>query len=127
MKKFSLFIFTIFVLTACNSSEEAQTKSEVNSTQEAIEPAIANTVAELNISGMTCEFGCKGAIEKALSKTNGIQEASIDFEKTLAEVKFDNQKISSEKIVEVITSVNNGAYGAELLKETPIENSEATL
>ncbi len=127
MKKFSLFIFTIFVLTACNSSEEAQVESEVNSTQQTVEPAVANTVAELNISGMTCEFGCKGAIEKALNKTNGIQEASIDFENTLAEVKFDNQKITSSKIVEVITSVNNGAYGAELLKETPLETSEATL
>ena len=123
MKKFFLFIFTIFSLTACNSNDEAKSVSEEKTNQEVVEPAVANTVAELNISGMTCEFGCKGAIEKALNKTKGIQEATIDFEKTIAEVKFDDQIISSEKIVEVITSINEGAYGAELVSVSPLETT----
>lgn len=123
MKKFFLFIFTIFALTACNSNDEAKSVSEEKANQEVIEPAVANTVAELNISGMTCEVGCKGAIEKALNKTKGIQEATIDFEKTIAEVKFDDQIISSEKIVEVITSINEGAYGAELVSVSPLETT----
>ncbi len=61
-----------------------------------------------NIAGMTCAMGCAKTIETKLSSLEGVQKATVDFEKKTATVEYDAAKQSPEKIVEVVEAVADG-------------------
>ncbi|WP_349410140.1 heavy metal translocating P-type ATPase [Pseudalkalibacillus sp. SCS-8] len=54
----------------------------------------------LPISGMTCA-ACSNRIEKVLNKMDGV-EASVNLTTEKAKVKFDEEKVSSDEIIEKI-------------------------
>jgi periplasmic mercuric ion binding protein len=60
------------------------------------------------IEGMTCAMGCAKTIETKLSGLDGVQKATVDFEKKTATVEYDAAKQSPEKIVEVVEAVGDG-------------------
>lgn len=62
--------------------DETNTKKEV---AVAAKPETAN----FKIDGMTCAMGCAKTIESKLSKMNGVQKATVDFDKKQATVEFD--------------------------------------
>lgn len=53
------------------------------------------------ISGMHCS-SCAMNIDGELEDTAGIIESSTNYAKQVAEVKYDDEKIQPEKIVEII-------------------------
>lgn len=55
----------------------------------------------LYVEGMTCG-GCATDIEKTLSALDGVLEARVSFEKAEAWVRFDDRKISVDKIRKTI-------------------------
>ena len=55
----------------------------------------------LHVEGMTCG-GCATDIEKALRATCGVLEARVSFEKTEAWVRYDDRKVTVEKIRKAI-------------------------
>jgi Cu+-exporting ATPase len=48
----------------------------------------------LKIAGMSCS-GCAGTVEQALSKLEGVQDVSVNLEKSLASVKFKRDKLTA--------------------------------
>lgn len=62
--------------------------------------AAARTV-RIRVEGMHCG-GCAGSVAKALRATEGVEEAEVSFEKGEAVVKYDEQKVTVEKLREVI-------------------------
>ncbi|MCC5918254.1 MAG: heavy-metal-associated domain-containing protein [Cryomorphaceae bacterium] len=80
--------------------------------------AKANTTYEMEISGMTCETGCKKLIEKKMSQKEGVVAFAIDFEKSLATVVFDENILDTTALRENVSEINNGAYSARGLPQT---------
>ena len=82
-------------------SDETNTKKEV---AVAAEPETAS----FKIDGMTCAMGCAKTIESKLSKMNGVQKATIDFDKKQATVEFDAAVISPENLSETVEATGDG-------------------
>lgn len=82
-------------------SDETNTKKEV---AVAAKPEIAS----FKIDGMTCAMGCAKTIESKLSKMNGVQKATIDFDKKQATVEFDAAVISPENLSKTVEATGDG-------------------
>jgi copper chaperone len=64
--------------------------------------AITRTVT-LKVKGMTCG-GCATSVEKALKATDGVESVRVSFERGRAVIKYDDQKVTVEKLREVVQS-----------------------
>lgn len=103
----------IAMLAACNGNQPAETTEVENKQVVEMAEVTPNATATLEVEGMTCEMGCKAAIEKHLSKTAGVATCEIDFENALAVVAYDNGIITEEQIIAEIGEVANHAYSAK--------------
>lgn len=66
--------------------------------------------ADLNIKGMHCA-SCATLINRALSKTEGVQEANVNYAAARARIIYDEKKLDVEKLINVVKSKG---YDAEL-------------
>ena len=83
--------------------------TENSSPKEKKEIAAANLqTASFTIKGMTCEFGCAKTIEKELNGLEGVQTATVDFEKESATVSFDKTILTTENISKVVEATGDG-------------------
>ncbi len=60
------------------------------------------------IKGMHCT-GCTLEIDDELEETEGIEEANTHYAKAQTEVKFDPEKVDTDKIVKLIKKVGYDA------------------
>lgn len=59
----------------------------------------------LTIEGMTC-INCQNRIEQALKKTKGIFEAHVSYSNGQAEIEFDPEVLTKDRIVDVIQGLD---------------------
>ena len=121
-----ILIATASIFVSCKK-ETTETKIETSSTS----PAIAKVeTASFNIEGMTCAMGCAKTIENKLANLDGVQKASVDFDKKTATIQYDATTQTPEKLVETVEAVADGktykvsnvkssADKAMLYQETP--------
>lgn len=55
----------------------------------------------LNITGMHCE-SCAKIIEMELADQPGIIKTAVDYKNQSAAIEYDQEKISIEKVIEII-------------------------
>ncbi|MBD0372440.1 MAG: heavy-metal-associated domain-containing protein [Pyrinomonadaceae bacterium] len=67
----------------------------------AVGVSAATKTVKIRVEGMHCG-GCASSVAKALKATEGVEEAEVSFEKGEAVVKYDDQKVTVEKLREVI-------------------------
>jgi len=91
---------------ASNSGEEA--KEKASSIQKTIAAAKKPKTASFKIEGMTCAIGCAKTIETKLSKMDGVQKATVDFDKKEATVDYDASVVTSQKLVEAVQATGDG-------------------
>ena len=73
------------------------------------EIAAANVqTASFTVEGMTCAVGCAKTIEEELSGLDGVQKATVDFDKKLATVTFDKTVQTPEKLTKVVEAAADG-------------------
>ncbi|MHB8502020.1 MAG: heavy-metal-associated domain-containing protein [Candidatus Acidiferrales bacterium] len=65
------------------------------------------TQCALKVSGMTCG-GCAGMVEKSMLKVEGVTTAKVDYKTGKAQVQFDSQRTTPEKIVAAFNQANSG-------------------
>ena len=138
MKK-SLLIFALstLFLTSCkdNAVATTETSTEASTASKTVAAVGKIETASFTVEGMSCEIMCASKIQKELSVTEGVQKATIDFEKKLATIEYDSAVTSPEKLVEKVESVNGGdsykvsnlktsADHASLLQEKPKEKKK---
>lgn len=111
MKNIKLSILTLVItgLTVVGCKKEA---TEANST-ETTKTETAKTVAKaetttMNIEGMTCAMGCAKTIENKLTGLEGVQKATVDFEKKTATIEYDAAVQTPEKLAETVEAVADG-------------------
>lgn len=95
-------------LIGCKDTASQPTKdATAEKTQKA--PAKNPETASFHIEGMTCAIGCAKTIEEDLSNMDGVQTASVDFEKKQATVQFDADKLSADDLVKKAEAAADGA------------------
>ena len=100
------FLIAIGALFVSCKKETAQTKLETATTT-SNQIAKAETTS-FNIEGMTCAVGCAKTIENKLAGLEGIQKATVDFDKKTATIQYDAAIQTPEKLVEFVEAVADG-------------------
>ena len=105
-----LFVSLLFV-----SCKEKNTDSVANTTSETTTAKVKKQIAAANlqkasftIEGMTCAIGCAKTIQEELSRLEGVQTASVDFDKKLAMVSFDKNIQTPESLTKVVQATGDG-------------------
>lgn len=93
---------TLFV--SCKKETEASKAETATATKE-----IANVEkTSFTIDGMTCAVGCAKTIETKLAGLEGVQKATVDFDKKTATIEYDATVQTPEKLVETVEAVADG-------------------
>lgn len=82
---------------------------------------------DIVIDGMSCSRSCSPYIEKKLKKMEGVFEASVSFEKKLAEITIDANEISIAEVVNEIETIADRQYKVEAVKESEMEKKKEIL
>lgn len=127
MKKFGIFIWLFtFLLAACQTSSSADTKEITD--EDIARTVEATHVAEIEVTGMTCEMGCGGDIRKALRHTGGVSKVDFDFESdrevNVARVYFDNITIQPEDLSKVILGLNKGQFTVGEIQTSQVPSTD---
>jgi len=107
----SIKLTLALLLTAGTLFVSCKKDGEVSKTEEtkATSAPIANAeTTSFNIEGMTCAMGCAKMIENKLTELEGVQKATVDFEKKTATVEYDAAVQTPEKLAEVVEAVADG-------------------
>ena len=71
-----------------------------------------------SISGMMCKMGCAKTIETNLSKMEGVQEASVDFETSFATVLYNSSVLQTDDLVQTVTDTGD-SYMVSQMASSP--------
>ncbi len=96
----------LFSCKQTDSAPKAETANAVAATESAI-PAKMET-ASFSIDGMSCAIGCAKTIEKKLAEMDGVEKASVDFDKKTATVEFDANKQTPETLAKTVEEAADG-------------------
>lgn len=108
-----------FVLTSCKDSESEVTTETADTSVETKTLAANPETASFNIEGMSCAVGCAKTIEKKLSKMDGVQHATVDYDTKTAKVEFDASVLTTESLIEAVESAADGkTYKVENVKSS---------
>ena len=93
----------------CKNDVKPEVKTiEVETTSDDIQELDPNATyakAEFTIDGMTCEIGCARTIQKKLTKMEGVKSATVDFDRKLAMVEYNDAKVTPTSLEETVTKV----------------------
>jgi copper chaperone CopZ len=100
------------VFVSCKKEEDknlANIKTEKTTPKEHKTIAAENVqTASFKIEGMTCAMGCAKTIEKELSDLEGVEKATVDFDKKIATVVFDKTVQNQENLTKVVQATGDG-------------------
>jgi len=107
----TLALFAGFALSCKNNANpEIKTvqnaSAEVKENTKTLDPNASYAKAEFTIDGMTCAVGCAAAIQKKISKMDGVKSAKVDFDKKLAMVEYDEAKVNPTLLTEEVAKVS---------------------
>ena len=122
MKKSFAIVLGIALFTSCADSTPVEHdhdhdhdhEKEMSSDKEIID-VTPNHMLTMEITGMSCEMACGGAIREGLIEAGGVSRVQyIDFdmdeETNVAKIYFDDSKISESKIVEIVSALNKKQF-----------------
>ena len=118
MKSFLFPLTCLFVLLACTQQPKPEIK-EVSTTAQMNGKVIEDELSEasFSISGMMCKLGCAKAIETNLSKMEGVQQASVDFETSIATVLYNSSVVQTDDFIQTVTNTSD-AYKISEMKNS---------
>ena len=114
-------MFLLAVALAFVGCKEQTKNADVSVTSSNKEIAAVSKIetATFTVSGMSCAVMCANKIEKELASLKGVTKATVDFDKKLATVQYDNAQLSPEKLIETVEAVAGGKlYKVSDLKTT---------
>lgn len=104
---FALAIFSM-VMVGCKDKPKKKGEHKAEKTEKAANPNTEKLA--LNISGMSCEIGCAKMIESKLSKQDGVIDAKVVYNDSLAKIKFDNTKTNKASLMTFVEGLANNSY-----------------
>jgi len=58
----------------------------------------------VKVDGMQCSYSCAGKVNSVVQKIDGVRECTVDFDKGIPTVVFDDKKLETKDIVEGLKS-----------------------
>lgn len=114
VKKGTMFLLTLLLLTACGTESVDRIASggsvaEVNSNQEKVSSSNSSTTASFRVSDMYCA-SCPFVVESAIKQVDGVGAVTIETEQTEAtvDVTFDEEKTNLKAIQEAVSDLGYG-------------------
>lgn len=108
-KSLLTFGLASILLSSCkDTANKPVTGTAETVTKKEVAIAAKPETASFKIEGMTCAMGCAKTIEAKLSKMEGVQKATVDFEKKQATVEFDAAVLTSEKLTNAVEATGDG-------------------
>ncbi|MEM0578423.1 heavy-metal-associated domain-containing protein [Flavobacterium polysaccharolyticum] len=106
----AMAIASIVMIGCKKETETAKPEVAVTAAPTTKKPIAAANVqtASFEITGMTCAVGCAKTIEKKLAESEGVEKATVDFDKKLATVSFDKTVQNPTSLTQVIEGVADG-------------------
>lgn len=101
-------LVSILLFSCKDTASKPIAGSDETNTKKEVAVAAKPEIASFKIDGMTCAMGCAKTIESKLSKMNGVQKATIDFDKKQATVEFDAAVISPENLSKTVEATGDG-------------------
>src|ERR671932_2283761 len=86
----------------------------------AVAASAATKTATIHIEGMHCKM-CSASVAKALKATDGVEKVDVSFEKGVAVVQYDDQKVTEARLREVINST-----GFKVVEEKTASTTKAS-
>lgn len=87
-----------------------------------------NAVAEFEIEGMVCEMGCGASLRKGLYETGYVSEVKVDYAEenpsNSIKVYFDKENLSTDKMEEIIESLNEKQFEANFVSLEELSASD---
>lgn len=108
--KYTLLFLLIgsFTLSCKNDKNpEVKTVEVVAETVKEFDPNATFAKAEFTINGMTCAMGCAAQIQKKIAKMDGVKSATVDFDKKLAMVEYNEAKVTPISLEEAVAKVSD--------------------
>lgn len=98
-------------ITGCKNEVKPEIKTvsikAETKTVKKLDPNATYAKAEFTIYGMTCAVGCAATIEKKIAKMDGVKSSTVDFDKKLAMVEYDEAKITPALLEKTVTGVSD--------------------
>ena len=111
-KTIAAFAIASLVLVSCKKEEDKNLANikPVNTAVKEHKAIAAENVqtASFEIEGMTCAMGCAKTIEKELSNLDGVEKATVDFDKKTATVVFDKTVQNQENLTKTVQATGDG-------------------
>ncbi|MFQ6600862.1 heavy-metal-associated domain-containing protein [Flavobacterium sp. C3NV] len=111
-KIIAAFAIASLVLVSCKKEEDKNLANikPVNTAVKEHKAIAAENVqtASFEIEGMTCAMGCAKTIEKELSNLDGVEKATVDFDKKTATVVFDKTVQNQENLIKTVQATGDG-------------------
>ena len=107
MKSLLFSLTSLFFFIGCTKQPKPEIKVVAATTNIAENVFDTNlSEASFSISGMMCKMGCAKAIENNLSKMEGVQMASVDFETSIATILYNSSLLKTDDLA--MTVINTG-------------------
>ncbi|MQG40230.1 MAG: heavy-metal-associated domain-containing protein [SAR202 cluster bacterium] len=74
----------------------------------------------LKIAGMQCAYSCADKVTKVVENIKGVKDCEVDFASNTATVVFDDKKLDSKEIVDVLKKKTS--YKVEIQSEKKVES-----
>lgn len=112
MKSIKIILTLTLIATlafSCKNEKNPEVKTVEVDTEvvKELDPNATYAKAEFTIDGMTCQIGCAATIQKKISKMDGVKSATVDFDKKLAMVEYNEAKVTPTTLEEVVAKVSD--------------------
>ena len=74
----------------------------------------------LKIEGMRCSYSCSDKVTKVVENLKGVKDCQVDFANNTETVIFDNKKLDSEKIINVLEKKTS--YKVEVQSKNKVQS-----
>ncbi|WP_303318911.1 heavy metal-associated domain-containing protein [Flavivirga abyssicola] len=108
LKNIIAIAMVVLITISCKNETKPEVKTIEVATETAtkeLDPNATYAKAEFTIDGMTCAIGCAKTIEKNIAKMEGVKSATVDFDRKLAMVEYNNAKVTPTSLEETVTKV----------------------
>jgi len=104
----TLTLIATFVFSCKNEKNpEVKTIEVETEVVKKLDPNATFAKAEFTIDGMTCQIGCAATIQKKISKMDGVKSATVDFDRKLAMVEYNEAKVTPTTLEETVAKVSD--------------------